>query len=65
MLDVVVDGKRVELSLWDTAGQEEFDRLRAMSYPDSDGVFICFATDSPDSLENTEIKVGIQCRQLS
>lgn len=31
-LDIFVDGTHIELSLWDTAGQEEFDRLRSLSY---------------------------------
>ncbi|CAI8508992.1 unnamed protein product [Hanseniaspora opuntiae] len=39
--DVEVDGRRVELALWDTAGQEDFDRLRPLSYPDSNVVIIC------------------------
>ncbi|KAJ2817149.1 GTP-binding protein Rho1 [Coemansia furcata] len=42
----------VELALWDTAGQEDFDRLRIMSYPEADVVVICFSVDSRDSLEN-------------
>jgi Rho family protein len=42
----------VELSLWDTAGQEEFDRLRALSYADTHVILLCFAVDSPVSLEN-------------
>jgi len=50
--DVEVDGKNVELALWDTAGQEDYDRLRPLSYPDSHVVLICFAVDSPDSLDN-------------
>ncbi|KAF8545224.1 P-loop containing nucleoside triphosphate hydrolase protein [Trichophaea hybrida] len=45
-------GKTVELALWDTAGQEEYDRLRPLSYPETDMLFVCFAVDSPHSLDN-------------
>ncbi|KAF2651473.1 ras-domain-containing protein [Lophiostoma macrostomum CBS 122681] len=45
-------GKMVELALWDTAGQEEYDRLRPLSYPETDVLFVCFAIDCPNSLEN-------------
>ncbi|XP_053393131.1 ras-related C3 botulinum toxin substrate 1-like isoform X3 [Mercenaria mercenaria] len=31
--NVRVDGRVCSLSLWDTAGQHEFDRLRPLSYP--------------------------------
>lgn len=56
--DVDVDDKHVELALWDTAGQQEdYDRIRPLSYPDSDVVLICFALDSPDSLDNVQEKV--------
>ncbi|KAJ2778193.1 GTP-binding protein Rho1 [Coemansia interrupta] len=54
--DVEVDGRHVELALWDTAGQEDYDRLRPLSYPDSHVIIICFAIDSPDSLENVQEK---------
>ncbi|KAK3900031.1 P-loop containing nucleoside triphosphate hydrolase protein [Staphylotrichum tortipilum] len=50
---VQVKGKTyVQLGLWDTAGQEDYDRLRPLSYPDSHGIAICFAIDSPDSMIN-------------
>ncbi|TPX60820.1 hypothetical protein PhCBS80983_g01524 [Powellomyces hirtus] len=32
-----------ELSLWDTAGQEDYDRLRPLSYPETDVVLLAFA----------------------
>lgn len=38
MTDIFVDNVHIELSLWDTAGQEEFDRLRSLSY----GTFYIF-----------------------
>ncbi|KAJ7065189.1 GTP-binding protein Rho3 [Mycena amicta] len=54
--DLYVDDQQVELSLWDTAGQEEFDRLRSLSYAETHVVMICFSIDNPISLENVESK---------
>ena len=54
--DIEVDGKSVELALWDTAGQEDYDRLRPLSYPDTDVILMCFSVDSHDSLENIHAK---------
>lgn len=51
-------GKMVELALWDTAGQEEYDRLRPLSYPETDLLLVCFAIDCPNSLENVMDKVS-------
>lgn len=54
--DIFVDNVQIELSLWDTAGQEEFDRLRSLSYDDTHAIMLCFSVDSKDSLENVESK---------
>ncbi|ODV67690.1 hypothetical protein HYPBUDRAFT_137261 [Hyphopichia burtonii NRRL Y-1933] len=54
--DIFIDGQSVQLSLWDTAGQEEFDRLRSLSYSDTHCIMLCFSIDSPDSLENVQSK---------
>lgn len=54
--DVFVDGQAMQLSLWDTAGQEEFDRLRSLSYSDTHTIMLCFSVDSRDSLENVQTK---------
>ena len=52
----MIDDVEVSLSLWDTAGQEEFDRLRSLSYADTHVVLVCFSVDSPTSLANVEDK---------
>lgn len=54
--DIFIDGQSVQLSLWDTAGQEEFDRLRSLSYSDTHCIMLCFSIDSPDSLENVQTR---------
>lgn len=54
--DCRIDGKAVQLALWDTAGQEEYERLRPLSYANSHVVLIGFAIDQPDSLESAKTK---------
>lgn len=51
------NGKVVELALWDTAGQEDYDRLRPLSYPETDVILICFAIDQPTSFSNVQDRV--------
>lgn len=50
--NVMVANKTVELSLQDTAGQEEFDRIRPLSYANADVFLLCFSVIRPVSLEN-------------
>jgi len=54
--NVMVDGKPVNLGLWDTAGQEDYDRLRPLSYPQTDVFLIAFSIISPQSFENVKSK---------
>jgi Rho family, other len=54
--EIRLDEKPVQLALWDTAGQEEYERLRPMSYSKSHVILIAFALDTPDSLENVTTK---------
>ena len=53
---VEVDGKLINFALWDTAGQEEYSRLRALSYPETDVFLLCFSVVSLPSFENIKSK---------
>lgn len=61
---VLADGFPVTLSLWDTAGQEDFDRLRGLSYAETDVFLVCYSLVNPTSLANVvskwvpEVKLG-------
>jgi len=54
--NVMVDGRPINLGLWDTAGQEDYDRLRPLSYPQTDVFLLCYAVNNPSSFENIKNK---------
>ena len=49
---ILFKGQSYTFGLWDTAGQEDYDRLRPLSYPDTDCFLVCFAIPKPDSFVN-------------
>ncbi|XP_061819517.1 ras homolog family member Ua [Nerophis lumbriciformis] len=53
---VSVDGQPVKLQLCDTAGQDEFDRLRPLCYTSADVFLLCFSVVSPVSFQNVPEK---------
>eukprot|EP00918_Siedleckia_nematoides_P023806 GHVU01051373.1.p1 GENE.GHVU01051373.1~~GHVU01051373.1.p1 ORF type:complete len:197 (-),score=21.89 GHVU01051373.1:724-1314(-) len=52
--NVVIDDVTIALSLWDTAGQEDWNKLRPLSYPNTDVILVCFSVDNRDSLYHVE-----------
>uniref|UniRef100_H2YWY9 Uncharacterized protein n=1 Tax=Ciona savignyi TaxID=51511 RepID=H2YWY9_CIOSA len=52
----VFDGISYNLALWDTAGQEEYDRLRPLSYPRTNIFILCFSVVSPSSYSSISSK---------
>jgi small GTP-binding protein len=63
--NVVVDGSTVNLGLWDTAGQEDYNRLRPLSYRGADVFLLAFSLISKASYENVSKKAIKSCRPLS
>ena len=55
-VNLLVDGNLHRLGLFDTAGQEEYDRLRVLAYPSTDVFLVCFSVASSDSFENVRDK---------
>lgn len=50
--NMVVDGNQVTMGLWDTAGQEDYDRLRPLSYPSTDVFLLVFDRCSMKTYDN-------------
>ena len=52
----MVNGKPIQLGLWDTAGQEDYPALRPLSYPQTDVFIVVFSIISRSSFENVRSK---------
>eukprot|EP01087_Luapelamoeba_hula_P023689 TRINITY_DN876_c0_g1_i2.p1 TRINITY_DN876_c0_g1~~TRINITY_DN876_c0_g1_i2.p1 ORF type:complete len:207 (-),score=30.50 TRINITY_DN876_c0_g1_i2:66-686(-) len=53
---VMIDSVCYNLNLWDTAGQEEYDKLRHLSYPETDVFLVCYSVVDPDSFANVSAR---------
>uniref|UniRef100_A0A1I8HGA9 Rho-related GTP-binding protein RhoU n=1 Tax=Macrostomum lignano TaxID=282301 RepID=A0A1I8HGA9_9PLAT len=60
---VMVCGAQVHLSLWDSAGQEDYDKLRPLSYPETDVFLVCFSVGNKPSFANVLDKWSPELRQ--
>eukprot|EP00471_Norrisiella_sphaerica_P013678 CAMPEP_0184502648 /NCGR_PEP_ID=MMETSP0113_2-20130426/50907_1 /TAXON_ID=91329 /ORGANISM="Norrisiella sphaerica, Strain BC52" /LENGTH=146 /DNA_ID=CAMNT_0026891917 /DNA_START=123 /DNA_END=563 /DNA_ORIENTATION=+ len=62
---MMVDGRVVNLGLWDTAGQEDYDRLRPLAYPMTDIFLIVYSVTNQTSLKNVWQKWAPEIRDHS
>jgi Ras family protein U len=62
---VTVDSKPVQLQLCDTAGQDDFDTIRPLCYPNTDIFLLCFSVVSPTSFNNIPEKWVPEIRRHS
>jgi len=56
VVNLTAGDQTIELGLWDTAGQEEYDRLRPLSYANANVFLVCFSVTNPVSFENVTSK---------
>jgi small GTP-binding protein len=58
--NLTVDGNKINLSLFDSAGQAEYDRLRPLNYPQTDVLLVTFSVVSQTSFDNISSKVRVR-----
>ncbi|XP_050306792.1 ras-like GTP-binding protein RhoL [Anthonomus grandis grandis] len=62
---IQVDGVEYDMTLWDTAGQEDYERLRPLAYPNTNCFLICFSVDrNSASYDNVTIKWAPELRHF-
>lgn len=53
---IFVDGKEINLELWDTAGDEDFDSIRPLSYKDTSLIILCYSIEDKERIVNIKKK---------
>jgi Ras-related C3 botulinum toxin substrate 1 len=62
--NIMVYDKGVQLGLWDTVDQEDYDVICRIPYPQADVILLCFSIASPPSLENIHSKWHPQAKHF-
>jgi small GTP-binding protein len=60
---VMFENHKVNLGLWDTAGQEDYEKQRILSYPDADVFLLCFSINAQNSFDNVKDKWIAEIKQ--
>jgi len=55
-----IDGVRIKLQIWDTAGQDKYKTITQNYYRNSQGVLVVFSIDSKDSFSSVRTNVDIK-----
>ncbi|MCP9263959.1 Transforming protein RhoA [Dirofilaria immitis] len=64
-IEALVNGKTKVLTVCDTAGEDDYNTLRPLSYPDTDVFIACYSVERPESLKgirevfDTAIRIAI------
>ena len=56
MENQVQGGENHAISVWDTVGSDDYDRLRPLSYPQTSLFLVCFSVTNRDSFESVSQK---------
>lgn len=56
---LLVDGQRIELNIWDTAGQEKFHSLGPIYYRDSQGAILVYDITDPSSFVRVSLTANL------
>ena len=52
--DFEINGNKLWLHIWDTPGNDEFDRLRSISYQDAEIILLIFDFENKQTFDNLE-----------
>ncbi|BFZ04581.1 hypothetical protein BsWGS_07620 [Bradybaena similaris] len=63
-MDVIRNGEQIHLYIYDTPGDNDYAKCRALFYNQVDGIIICLSLDSPESLRHVELEWGPEIRHL-
>ncbi|KAK6104792.1 Ras family protein [Brugia pahangi] len=55
-IEALVNGKTKVLTVCDTAGEDDYNTLRPLSYPDADLFIVCYSVERPESLKSVAEK---------
>lgn len=54
--DILIKNKPITLEIWDTAGQEDYDRLMPLNYPNTEILIICFSIANMETYKRVKHK---------